>query len=129
MSTDNNPNTSEYYRKVFPKRLEYYMWKTGKKQVDLTTDLGFSSSTVSNWCNGIKLPRMGTIQILANYFGIRKSDLIEEPSSNEPEPPAPAPQLTKEETELLSLLRAVPAEEQEKVLMAVEVALRSKGLL
>lgn len=69
------------YKKIFSKNLKYYMDKNGKNQMDLMKDLGFSSSTVSNWCTGLKLPRMDKVQILADYFGILKSDLIEEKSN------------------------------------------------
>lgn len=50
----------------------------GKTQKDLMTDLGFSSSTVSNWCTGEKLPRMDKVQMLADYLHINKSDLLED---------------------------------------------------
>lgn len=81
-----NIKTDEEYRKIFHKKLNYYMKEKGKTQSDLIRDLGFSSSTISNWCTGLKLPRMGKIQMLADYFGINKSDLIEEKSdSSEPE--------------------------------------------
>lgn len=46
--------------------------------MDLMRDLDLSSATVSSWCNGKKLPRMGKIQMLADYFHIEKSDLLEE---------------------------------------------------
>ena len=70
--------SEEDYRKIFVKRLSYYMNLNNKNQMDLMKDLGLSSSTVSNWCTGQKLPRMGKIQMLADYFGINKSDLIED---------------------------------------------------
>ena len=70
--------SEEDYRKIFVKKLNYYMDLNNKNQMDLMKDLGLSSSTVSNWCTGLKLPRMGKIQMLADYFGINKSDLIEE---------------------------------------------------
>lgn len=65
------------YKKIFSENLRYYMDLKGKNQIDLMYDLDLSSSTVSNWCTGLKLPRMGKIQMLADYLGIRKSDLIE----------------------------------------------------
>jgi transcriptional regulator with XRE-family HTH domain len=71
------------YRRVFVKKLRYYMEKNGKNQMDLMRDLGLSSATVSSWCNGKKLPRMGKIQMLADYFGIEKSDLLEEKDDSE----------------------------------------------
>ncbi len=70
--------SDEQYRKIFVKKLHYYMDLKGVNQVDIMNDLGLSSSTVSNWCTGQKMPRMGKIQMLADYFGIEKSDLIEE---------------------------------------------------
>lgn len=76
----------EEYKKVFSKNLRYYMELNGKNQMDLMNDLHLSSSTVSNWCTGLKLPRMDKVQKLADYFHINKSDLIEEKDdSKEPE--------------------------------------------
>lgn len=68
-------------KKVFAENLNYYMNKSGKNQSDLISDLGLNKSTISTWCNGVKMPRMGTIQTLADYFGVMKSDLIEEKSA------------------------------------------------
>lgn len=74
------------YRKIFSKNLRYYMNKYNKKQSDLINDLGLSSSTISNWCTGEKLPRMNKVQILADYFHINKSDLIEEKEQQDDTP-------------------------------------------
>lgn len=70
--------SDEEYRKIFVKKLNYYMNLNNKKQIDLMNDLGLSSATVSSWCTGTKLPRMGKIQMLADYLGVEKSDLLEE---------------------------------------------------
>lgn len=70
--------SDEQYRKTFVKKLHYYMDLKGINQTDLMNNLDLSSSTVSNWCTGQKMPRMGKIQMLADYFGIEKSDLIED---------------------------------------------------
>ena len=66
------------YRSVFAKNLKYYMSANGKNQTDLMRDLGFSSSTVSNWCTGQKLPRMDKVQLLADYFHVSRADLLED---------------------------------------------------
>lgn len=68
----------EIYKKIFSKNLNYYMELNGKNQSDLINDLGFNKSAVSTWCNGIRLPRMDKVEALAKYFGINRSDLIEE---------------------------------------------------
>lgn len=75
--------SEDEYRRVFSKRLNYYMSLNNKNQMDLMNDLDLSSSTVSSWCTGKKLPRMGKIQMLADYFHIEKSDLLEDKSKEE----------------------------------------------
>lgn len=64
-------------KEIFAKNLNYWMNNRNKTQMDLMNDLDLSSSTVSDWCNAKKYPRMGTVQMLADYLGILKSDLIE----------------------------------------------------
>lgn len=49
-----------------------------KTQTDIINDLGFNKSAVSTWCNGTRLPRMDKVELLAQYFGINRSDLIED---------------------------------------------------
>lgn len=68
----------ELYKKIFSKNLKKYMYLNSKTQTDLINDLGFNKSAVSTWCSGSRLPRMDKVQLLADYFGIEKSDLLEE---------------------------------------------------
>ncbi len=68
----------DYYKTIFSKNLKKYMELNGKTQIDLINDLGFNKSAVSTWCNGTRLPRMDKVDALAKYFGISRSDLIEE---------------------------------------------------
>lgn len=70
--------SDEKEKQIFSKNLKYYMELNNKQQIDLITELGVNKSTISTWCNGTKMPRMGTIQTLADYFGIKKSQLVEE---------------------------------------------------
>lgn len=72
-------------RKIFSKNLTNQLSMHGKTQKDLIDFIHVSSSTVSNWCTGQKLPRMDKIQAIANWLGINTSDLIEE-KSNVPRP-------------------------------------------
>lgn len=69
------------YKKIFSRNLKHYLILNNKTQIDLVNDLKISSSTVSNWCTGQKLPRMDKIQMLADYLSINKSDLIEDKAS------------------------------------------------
>lgn len=50
-------------------------------QAQLGRIAGVTDKAVSAWETGKKEPRMGAIQKIADYFGIKKSDIIEEPES------------------------------------------------
>lgn len=65
-------------KETMSKNLMYYIEKSGKSQKDICEELGFKASTLNEWAKGRKYPRIDKIEILADYFGIMKSDLIEE---------------------------------------------------
>lgn len=65
-------------KEILSKNLKYYIEKSGKDRRELADIWGFPYSTVSEWVNGRKYPRIDRIEIMADYFGILKSDLIEE---------------------------------------------------
>lgn len=71
------------YQKIFSHNLIRYMSMYNKTQADLINDLGFNKSAVSTWVNGTRLPRMDKVNMLAKYFGILRSDLIED-KTNQP---------------------------------------------
>lgn len=75
--------SEETFRKIFSSNLKYYLSLYGKTQTDLVNDLGFDKSAVSTWCNGTRLPRMDKVDMLTQYFGIRRSDLLEDRSEVE----------------------------------------------
>lgn len=72
--------SDDAYKKIFSKNLNHFMELNGKTQTDLINDLGFNKSAVSTWCNGTRLPRMDKVKTLAKYFGVNRSDLIEDKS-------------------------------------------------
>ena len=76
--------SEEDYKLIFAKNLRRLLEINNKNQNDLIRDLGLSSSTTSSWCTGQKLPRMNKIQMLADYFGVEKSTLLEEPKQDKP---------------------------------------------
>src|SRR5699024_3116603 len=65
-------------REIFSKNLKKLIEKRGIDQRILADYLKTSEMSVSNWVNGLKYPRIGNIQKMADYFGVMKSDLIEE---------------------------------------------------
>ena len=66
---------------VFAKNLKKYMQLNGKTRNEVCQALGIKYTTFTDWVNGKKYPRMDKIEMLANYFGIKKSDLIEDNDS------------------------------------------------
>lgn len=77
------PMSDEDYRRIFARNLSRYMELCNKKQADIINDLGINKSAVSTWINGTRMPRMDKVQALADYFGINKSDLLEEKGTQE----------------------------------------------
>jgi len=63
---------------IFAKKLNFYIYLSGKQQKEIAEELGIKRTTFNSWCTGKILPRLGKLQMLADYFGIEKSDLVEE---------------------------------------------------
>lgn len=63
---------------IFAKNLKRYMSLNGKSRKDVSEALGISYYTITDWVKGKKYPRMDKVEMLASYFGILKSDLIED---------------------------------------------------
>lgn len=77
--------TSEWSKKTFARNLAYYMEMSGKSQKELAAVAGVSAPTFNEWVKAKKFPRIDKIQKLADYFGVLKSDLIEEKMTEEKE--------------------------------------------
>lgn len=64
-------------KEIFSKNLNYYMTINKKTRTDVCRDLDIPYSTFTDWCNANIYPRIDKIEVLANYFDIKKSDLVE----------------------------------------------------
>jgi transcriptional regulator with XRE-family HTH domain len=111
-------------KETFAKNLSYLIDKHGIEQKELAEIVGVAPSTFNAWVKAKKYPRIDKIERLANYFGILKSDLIEEKENNSP---TITLSLTKSEESLLNLFRKLPDEKQTMVLQMIQVALNSEG--
>lgn len=80
-------------KEIFSGNLKFYMQKFDKTRNDVCDDLGFKYTTFSDWVNGKKYPRIDKIEMLANYFGVEKSDLIED----KPKTPTKTSDLTEKD--------------------------------
>jgi transcriptional regulator with XRE-family HTH domain len=70
-------------KEVMAKNLEFYANRSGKTQRELAEVAGVAPSTFNDWMKAKKYPRIDKIEKLADYFGIMKSDLIEEKMTEE----------------------------------------------
>lgn len=73
----------EWSKEVFAKNLRYYMELSNKNQKEMAEIVGVSAPTFNEWLKAKKFPRIDRVEKLAQYFGIRKSDLIEEKITEE----------------------------------------------
>ena len=73
--------SEDEYKITFSNNLRYYLELNEKTQADLCEYMNVSSATVSDWCNGKKMPRMDKIQTMCNWLRIEKSDLLEDKKS------------------------------------------------
>ena len=58
-----------------------------KSRSDICKDLGFAYTTFTSWETGVNYPRIDKIEMMADYFHIEKSDLIED-KTDKPSSPA-----------------------------------------
>ena len=107
-------------KEVMAKNLKFYLNRCGKTQKEMAEIINVPPSTFNNWMRGLKYPRIDKIELLANYFGILKSDLIEDKTS-----PSTEISLTEGEQMLIDLFRRVPESKQQMVLQMIRVALNT----
>ena len=102
-------------KETFSKNLTRYMENAGKSRLDVCHDLSISYYTFTDWIKGKKLPRMNKVQMLAEYFGIKVSDLIEEkPTADEGDG------LTANQRKLYEIAKELPDEKVELLLQLVK---------
>ena len=68
-------------QKIFTKNLNRLIEQRDLTQTEIADAIGVSQQTFNTWCRGLAIPRMGKIQALADYFKVKKSDLLEEKES------------------------------------------------
>ena len=54
-----------------------------KDRKTVCRDLGISYTTFTDWVKGNTYPRIDKIELLANYFGVTKADLVEEHNNSD----------------------------------------------
>lgn len=68
-------------KKIMANNIQYYMNKYEKSRQDMCDALGVKYTTFTDWVKGNSYPRIDKIELMANYFGISKADLVEDHTS------------------------------------------------
>lgn len=101
--------TDNDQRKVFAANLIRLLEASGKSQKEVAAAIDVIPQTFNTWCMGQALPRMGKIQRLADYFGVKKSELIDPPAESK-DPYAGYTPANPEEEKLLEYYRMLDPE-------------------
>lgn len=113
--------SAAWSKEVFAKNLRIYMNRAGKTQKEMAEIVGVSAPTFNEWLKAKKYPRIDKIEKLAQYFGILKSDLIEEKTPEREEMQKKADTITdavlrmKTDPEFLSLVETLNSLDEEKI--------------
>jgi transcriptional regulator with XRE-family HTH domain len=65
------------YAKIIGANLRRIAYEHGKSQVQMSRELNINKATISSWMNGTRIPRMDKIDMLCNYFNVKRADIME----------------------------------------------------
>lgn len=116
------------FRKLFARNLTYYVNSSGKTQAEVAKALHLSKATMSSWCIGTRIPRMDKVDMLCDYFGIRRSDLMEDHSFT-PAATDPLYPLSREEEEIIRHYRKASDDTQNATCAVLGVQRQDAELL
>lgn len=116
-------------KKIFAENLTYHMNRNKVNGITLANYMGVTSAAISDWMHGKKMPRIDKIKRIANYFGIKLSDLIEEKPQDYYLNPQTAriAQAVFDDTDLHALFDAAEDCKPEDLKMAADLLRRLKG--
>ena len=98
-------------KEIFAKNLNRYLGLSGKTQTEVAKFVNVSKGTFSDWMSGRAYPRMDKVQLLAQYFGIQMSDLVDDENNNKKK--------KEGDQEILDLFHKVPEDKREFVLAMI----------
>lgn len=104
-------------KEVFANNLRKFIKMSGKDRKEVAKALGVPYSTLTDWANARKYPRINSIEKLAAYFGVSKSDLIEDFTQKEKDNDALANIIVKLRTnkDLLDVVEKVMSLDKAKI--------------
>lgn len=82
LRTESDHNISNKLKITFAENLSYQLQTNGLKQSELARKLNLPEMTVSNWVNAKTYPRVDKLQLLSDFFGVTKAELVERKNTN-----------------------------------------------
>ena len=92
-------------KEVFSKNLSRCIKRSDKTQRELAHAIGVHPSTICDWLQERTYPRMDKVQLIAEFFGISKSELVEDNY-------VAKETVSEEDQEVLDLLHQIPKEKR-----------------
>ena len=102
---------------VFARNLSKQLKRKGKNQRELAKAIGYGPAAVCDWMNGRSMPRIPTLQLIADFLGVSISDLIDVDEAKE--------SISDKEQKLLDLFNSVREEYQDGLLDIVDAYARN----
>ena len=129
--------SEQEYGKVIAKNLKRIAYESGKTQADIAKDLGINKKTVSSWFRGTRTPRMDKVDLLCRYFNCKRSDILEDYSTQNTHAEGTVPYYLNEETarvaqkyfdhpEIRVLFDAADGVKADNIMLAAEMLKRFK---
>ena len=103
-------------QEIFSRNLKRYLENSGKAQKEVASAICVSAGTFCDWIKGRAYPRMDKVQALAEYFGINKSDLVEDVN-------VAKETVSDADQKVLDLFHKVPEEKREFVLSLIQATI------
>lgn len=107
--------TESEQTKIFANNLKHYVNLSNKQQKEISKELNIPYQTFNGWCKGVSFPSMDKIQILADYFHIGKSDLIDLQKGNH------KIYLTDEEEKIIIAYRKLPDSNKDMLCLSLGI--------
>lgn len=80
-SENKSDHVEENQRRIFSSNLKNILAEHSKSQSEVAAAIAVSPQTFNTWTQGIAIPRIGSMQKLADYFNVSKSYFIDDHSS------------------------------------------------
>ena len=107
-------------KRIMAGNIQYFMRLKGVTKYQACEALGVKYSTYVEWCAGRSYPRIGSVELMAHYFGCEKKDLIEDWRGKA----AKGDGLSDAQRALIQFAQTVPEEKAEMILQVMRTIVK-----